>query len=151
MVNIELLINVLARAALGLFSAAALSFGFWWLTWVSFNTSNLGLASFFMVQASIIGGSAAVPTVLAWWNTQSSRKVHWLSVCLTLGAAVVGAWLVNEIRGIETHKALVGGVLRVSVFSLSHMQTSMIAGAVFGGNAMAAAFYLYRALRHREF
>jgi hypothetical protein len=150
MVSLELLINVLARGALGLFSAAALSFGFWWLTWFSFNTSDLGLTSFFLVQASIMGGSATVPTVFSWWNTQSSGRMHWLLIVVTLGTAVAGAWLVNEIRGIETHKALVGGVLRVPVLSLSHMQTSMIVGAVFGGNAVAAAFYIYRALRHRE-
>lgn len=150
MVSLELLINVLARGALGLFSAAALSFGFWWLTWFSFNTSDFGLTSFFLMQASIMGAAAAVPTVFVWWNTQSSGRVHWLFFIIILGTAVVGAWLVNEIRGIETHNALVGGVLRVPVLSLSHMQTSMLAGAVFGGNAAAAVFYLYRVLRHRE-
>ena len=150
MVSLELLVNVLARSAFGLFSAAALSFGLWWLTWLSFSTSDLGLTSFFVVQASIVGGSAAAATVLAWWNTQSSGRVRWLSVVLTLGTAVVGAWLVNEIRGVETHKALFQGVLRVPVFSLGHMLASMISGAVLSANAVAAAFYLYRALRHRE-
>ena len=150
MVSLELLLIVLARGAFGLFSASVLSFGFWWLSWTSFNTSNLGLSSFFWVQASIVGGSAAVGTVLAWWNTQSSGRVHWLFVVLTLGTAVVSAWVVNEIRGVETRNALVGGVLRVPVFSLSHMLVGMISGAVLGGNAVAAAFYLYRALRHRE-
>ncbi len=150
MVSLELLVNVLARGAFGLFSAAILSFVIWWLTWLSFSTSSLGLSSFFLVQASIVGGSAAVGTVLAWWNTQSSGRVRVLSFVLTLGTAVMGAWLVNEIRGVETRNALFQGVLRVPVFSLSHMLTSMISGAVLGGNAMAAAFYLYRALRHRE-
>ncbi len=150
MVSLELLVNVLARGALGLFAASVLSFGFWWLTWLSFSTSGLGLTSFFLVQASIVGGSAAVGTVLAWWNTQSSGRVRWLSFALTLGTAVVGAWLVNEIRGVETHKALFQGVLRVPVFSLSYMLASMISGAVLSANAVAAAFYLYRALRHRE-
>lgn len=150
MISLELLVNILARGALGLFSATALSFGLWWLSWTSLNTSNLGLTSFFLVQASIVGGSAAVGTVLAWWNAQSSGRVHGLFVVLTLGTAVLSAWLVNEIRGVETHKALLQGVLRVPVFSLSHMLTGMMSGAVLGGNAVAAAFYLYRALRHRE-
>ena len=150
MVSVELLVNVLARGALGLFAAAVLSFGFWWLTWVSFSTSDLGLTWFFLVQASLVGGAAAVGTVLAWWNTQSSGRVRWLSFVLTLGTAVVGAWLVNEIRGVETHKALFQGVLRVPVFSLSYMLASMMSGAVLSANAVAAAFYLYRALRHRE-
>ncbi|MCH8186897.1 MAG: hypothetical protein IH862_12430 [Chloroflexi bacterium] len=87
---------------------------------------------------------------MAWWNAQSSGRVHGLFVVLTLGTAVLSAWLVNEIRGVETHKALLQGVLRVPVFSLSHMLTGMMSGAVLGGNAVAAAFYLYRALRHRE-
>ncbi len=150
MVSLELLVNVLARGFLGLFLATVLSFGFWWLTWVSFNTSDLGLSSFFLVQASLVGGAAALVIVLAWWNTQSSGRVHWLSFVLTLGTAVAGAWLVNEIRGVETHYALVQGVSRVEVFSISHMVASMIFGAVLGGNAVAAALYLYRALRHRE-
>jgi hypothetical protein len=150
MVSLELLVNVLARVALGLFLATVLSFTFWWLTWVSLNTSNLGLNSFFWVQASIVGAAAAVGTVPAWWNTQSSGRVHWLFVVLTLGTAMASAWLVNEIRGVETHKALFRGVLRVPVFSLSHMLASMMLGAVLGGNAVAGAFYLYRALRHRE-
>ncbi len=150
MVSLELLVNVSARGVLGLLSATVLSFGFWWLTWVSFNTSNLGLTSFFLVQASIVGGIAALVTVLAWWNTQSSGRVRWVSFVLTLGTAVVGAWLVNEIRGVETHNALFRGVVRVPVFSLSHMLASMMFGAVLSANAVAAAFYLYRALRHRE-
>ena len=150
MVNLELLINVSARGVFGIAAAAALSFGFWWLTWTSFSTSNLGLTPFFMVQASLVGGAAAVGTALAWWNTQSTGRVRWLSFALILGTAVVGAWLVNEIRGVDTHNALFRGVLRVPVFSLSHMLASMIFGAVLGGNAVAAAFYLYRALRHRE-
>ena len=150
MVSFELLLNVLARSVFGLFSAAVLSFAFWWLTWVSFSTSDLGLPLFFLVQASLVGGAAAVGTVLPWWNTQSSGRVRWLSFVLVLGTAVAGAWLVNEIRGVETHSALFRGVLRVRVFSLSHMLASMISGAVLSANAVAAAFYLYRALRHRE-
>ena len=151
MLSLELLVNVSARSVFGLFSATVFSFGFWWLTWVSFNTSNLGHdLAFFLVQASIVGGAAAVVTVLVWWNTESSGRVRWLAFVLTLGTAVVGAWLVNEIRGVETHNALFQGVLRVPVFSLSHMLSGMIFGAVLSANAMAAAFYLYRALRHRE-
>ena len=150
MVNIELLVNVSARAVFGLFFATVLSFIFWRLTWVSLNTSDLGLTWFFLVQASIVGVSAAIGIGFAWWNTQSSGRTRWLAVVLTLGAAVAGAWLFNEIRGVDTHYALVRGVLRVQVFSISHMLASMMSGAVFIGSAMAAAFYLYRALRYRE-
>ncbi|MCI0440719.1 MAG: hypothetical protein L0177_16560 [Chloroflexi bacterium] len=149
--TIELLVNALARGALGLISAIVLSFFIWWLTWVSFNTSDLSLALFFLVQASIVGGAAAVPTVFAWWNTQSSRRIHLALVVLTFGTAVASAWLVNEIRGVETRYALFRGVLSVPVFSLSHMLVSMILGAALGANAVAAALYLYRALRHREY
>lgn len=151
MLNLELLINVLARGTFGLFSATILGFSFWWLMWVSFDTSNSDLTSFFLVQAQIVGFPAAAITIVAWWNTQSSRKIHGLFIILTIVAAVVGAWLLNEIRGVNTHNALVGGVMRVPVFSLSHMLGSMIFGAALGGNAIAAIFYLYRALRHREF
>ena len=88
--------------------------------------------------------------VVSWWNTQSSRRVHWLSTALTLGATVFSAWLFNEIRGIETHYALSGGVLRVEVFSIRYMVSSLLIGAVVGGNIFAAALYLYRVVRHNE-
>jgi hypothetical protein len=149
-ITIELLVNVLARGALGLFSAIVFSFFIWWLSWVSFNTSNLTLGLFFVVQASIVGSAVTIPTAFAWWNTQSPRGIHLAFVVVTFGAAVASAWLVNEIRGIDTRYALFEGVLSVPVFSISHMLVSMILGAALGGNAAAAALYLYRALRQRE-
>lgn len=71
----ELLVNLLARGALGLLSAIVLSFFIWRLTGVSFDRPDLNLGWFFLMQALIIGGAAAVPTALAWWNTQSSRRI----------------------------------------------------------------------------
>ncbi len=146
----ELLVNVLARGALGLLSAIVLSFLIWRLIGVSFDRPDWSLVWFFLLQALIVGGAAAVPTAFAWWNTQSSRRIHLLFFVLILGTAVVGAWLVNEIRGVETHYALFRGVQRVPVFSRNHMFVSMMFGAVLGGNAVAAALYLYRVLRYRE-
>ena len=149
-ITVELLVNVLARSTLGLLSAIVLSFLAWRVIGVSFDRPELSLGWFFLMQALLVGGAAAVPTALAWWNTQSSRRIQLLSVVLILGTAVVGAWLVNEIRGVDTQYALFRGVLRVPVFSRNYMFVSMMLGAVFGGNAVAAALYLYRALRHRE-
>ncbi|MDA0770957.1 MAG: hypothetical protein O2821_12155 [Chloroflexi bacterium] len=146
----ELLVNLLARAALGIFSAIVLSFLTWRLAEASFDVRTLSLGWFFLVQAALVGVAAAVPTALAWWNTQSSRRIQLLLVVVTLGTAVVSAWLVNEIRGVETYYALFGGVRRVPVFSLSHMFVGMMFGAALGGNAVAAALYVYRVLRHRE-
>ena len=146
----ELLVNVVARGALGLLSAIVLSFFIWRLAGVSFERPDLGLGWFFLLQASIVGVAAAVPTVLAWWNTQSSRKTQLVFVVLIFVTAVAGAWLVNEIRGVETRYALFRGVERVPVFSRNYMFVSMMYGAVLGGNAVAAATYLYRALRYRE-
>ena len=151
MINIELLINISARAAIGLCVSAAASLGFWWLMWTSYRVSSENLPIFFLVQALIIGGPAALGSIIAWWNTQSSRKINWLFIALVIATAVVSGWLWNEIRGVKTYYALFGGVLRVEVFSLRHMIVGMIIGAVVGGNAMGAVFYLYRALRHREY
>ena len=150
MVRLEVWVSVLARGTLGVFFATVLSFIIWRMIWLSINTSDMRLSWFFLVQASIVGVGAAVGIVFAWWNTQSSGKVHWLFVVLTLGTAVASAWLVNEIRGVETNYALFRGVQRVPVFSREHMFVSMMFGAVLGGNAVAAALYLYRALRYRE-
>jgi len=146
----ELLVNVLARSALGILSAIVLSFLVWRLIGVSFDRPELSICWFFLLQASIVGTAAAVPSAFAWWNTQSSRRIQLMSVALILVTAVASAWLVNEIRGVDTQYALFRGVLRVPVFSRNYMFASMMFGAVFGGNAAAAALYLYRALRHRE-
>lgn len=148
--TIELLVNALARAAVGLLTAIVISFLFWRLTEVSFDTSDLSVGWEFLVQATIVGGAATVPTAFAWWNTQSPRRIQLVSVVLILATAVAGAWLVNEIRGLETHYALFQGVKRLQVFSRTHMFVSMVFPAVLGGNAVAAAFYIYRAMRHRE-
>lgn len=150
MISFELLVNVVARSALGLLSAIVFGFFMWRLTGVSLNKLDLSLGWFFLVHASIVGVAAAIPTVFAWWNTQSSRRIQLMFVVLIIGTAVVSAWLVNEIRGIETNYALFRGVQRVPVFSRNHMFSSMIVGAVLGGNAVALALYLYRAMRHRE-
>ena len=146
----ELLINVLARSALGLLSATVLSFFVWRATEASFDVREFSLGWFFLVQASIVGAAATIPTAFAWWNTQSRRRILLASFFLILVTAVISAWLVNEVRGIETHYALFRGVKRVPVFSLTHMFVSLMFGAVLGANAAGAAFYLYRSLRHRE-
>ena len=150
--DVELLINIAARSAVGILSAIVLSLIVWWGTriFLRLNPGDLGLGMYFLTQAAIIGGAATVAVVLSWWNTQSSRRVQWLSTALTLGATVFSAWLFNEIRGIETHYALARGVLRVEVFSVSHMVSSLLIGAVLGGNIFAATLYLYRVVRHNE-
>ena len=150
--GVELLINIAARSAVGILSATVFSLVVWWGTriFLKLNPADLGLEIYFLTQATIIGGAATVVVVLSWWNTQSSRRVHWLSTALILGATVFSAWLFNEIRGIETHYALSGGVLRVEVFSIRHMVSSLLIGAVVGGNIFAAALYLYRVVRHNE-
>jgi len=150
MVRLEVWVSVLARGTLGVFFATVLSFIIWRMIWLSINTSDMRLSWFFLVQALIVGIGAAVGIVFAWWNTQSSGRVHWLAFVLTLGAAVAGAWLFNEVRGVDTHYALVRGVSRVQVFSIAHMVASMMFGAVVIGNAMAATLFIYRAVRHRE-
>ena len=149
--DVELLINIAARSAAGILSATVFSLVVWWGTriFLRLNPADLGLGMYFLTQATIIGGAATVVVVVSW-NTQSSRRVHWLSTALTLGATVFSAWLFNEIRGIETHYALSGGVLRVEVFSIRHMVSSLLIGAVVGGNIFAATLYLYRAVRHNE-
>ena len=146
----ELLVNLLARSALGLLSSIVFSFLIWRLTEVSFNPPDLTLGWRFLLQALIVGVAAAIPTAFAWWNTQGSRRTHLVSFGLILGTAVASAWLVNEIRGVETYYALFGGVQRLQVFSRTYMFVGMMFGAVIRGNAVAAAFYLYRVLRYRE-
>ena len=150
MLNTELLIIVTARGFLGLFLAAILGFGSWSVIRDSIQTPNSDSALFFLAQAAMAGGGAGMGAAVAWWNTQSSRRVHWLSALLTVAAAVVVTWLVLEIWGVYTYHALFGGVYRVPVISTSDMLTKMVTAAVLSANAAAAALYMYRALRHRE-
>ena len=145
-----LLITFLARSALGLISASVLTFLIWRASEITVDTSGLSQGLEFVLQALIVGVAAAVPTVFAWWNTQSPRKIQLTFVVYVLAIAVFSAWLVNEIRGIETHYALFAGVTRLQVFSRTHMFIGMMSGSVLGGNAMAAVLYLYRAVKYRE-
>jgi uncharacterized transporter YbjL len=148
--TIVLLITFLARSALGLSSALVLSFLVWRAFEVTVNTRDLSLGLEFFLQALIVGLAAAVPTAFSWWNTHSARKTQFVFAVYILIAAVTTAWVVNEIRGVETHYALFAGVTRLQVLSRTHMFVGMMSGAVLGGNAMAAGLYLYRAVKHRE-
>ena len=150
MLSLDLMLIILARGALGLSFAGVLGVGSWALIRVSVQTPNSDSPSFFLVHAAMLGVPAAAGAALAWWNTQSSGRVNWLAVVLTLGTALVSTWLVLEIRGVETYNALFFGFLRVPVISTKDMLSKMVFTAVLSANAAAAAFYLYRALRHRE-
>ena len=152
LLDVEILIIAAVRGTIGVLSATVFSLACWWgvRAFVRLSASDLGLEVYFLTQAAIFGGSATVVIVLSWWNTQSPDRLRWLFAVLTLAVTVFSAWLYNEIRGIETHYALVGGVLRVEVFSIRHMVSGMLMGAVFGGNIFAAVLYLYRFTRHNE-
>ena len=150
MINLELLVTVFARAVFGLFAAIALSTVIWSFFWVSFKPSPEELASFFLLQTLVVGIPAGLAVIFAWWNTQSPQRIQVMFIALALFASVVSAWGTNELRGVETHYALVNGVLRVPVFSVRHMLASMLFGAVLGGNLVAGIFFLYRSLKYRE-
>ncbi|MDP6513011.1 MAG: hypothetical protein QF878_07485 [SAR202 cluster bacterium] len=152
LIDVEILIIVVVRGTTGLLSSTVISLMFWWGTraFLKLNASDLGQDVYFLTQAVIFGASATLVIALSWWNTQSPPRLQWLFAVLTLGITILSAWLFNEIRGIETHYALVGGVLRVEVFSIRHMVSSMMMGAVIGGNIFAASLYLYRVTRYNE-
>ena len=150
MINMELLVTVIARGVFGLFAAIVLSTVIWSFFWVTFRPSSEELASFFLLQTLIVGIPAGLAVIFAWRNTQSSQRIQVMFIALALFASVIGAWGTNELRGVETHYALVNGVLRVPVFSIRHMLASMLFGAVLGGNFVAGAFFLCRSLKYRE-
>jgi len=147
----DLLMILLARGFFGLFLATVLGFGSWAIIRDSVPTPDSDSASFFLVHAAMAGGPAALGAALAWWNTESSGRAHLLAVFLTMGITVMSTWLVFEIWEVETYNALFGGVYRIPVISTSDMLTKMMTAAVVSANAVAATFYLYRALRYRDF
>lgn len=61
---------------------------------------------------------------------------------------MLSTWLAITIHGVEIYTALFEGVRRVPVISLRGMIGPMTFGSVPGGDAIAATFFLYRALRH---
>jgi hypothetical protein len=146
----EILIGVIVRGVLGVFLAVFLGLSVWMITWLYLQTVALGSTSFIVVQSAVVGAPAGLGAAVAWWNTESGRKVRGFALLVAIGAAFLGAWLAVEVRGIDTHFALFGGSSRVEVLSLGNMVATLTFASVIMGNATAAAFYIYRATRHRE-
>jgi len=87
-------------------------------------------------------------------SSKVGKELDSLTDVISFGVApgfIMYFWVLNEIRGVETHYALFAGVHRVEVFSVRHMLEGMLAGAVIGGNLIGLGFYIYRGLIYREF
>lgn len=150
MIRSDLLLAILVRGIAGIFLGILLGYGLWVVAWLFFQSMTLGTAGFLLTQALVVGTSAGLGVVAAWWNMESPRNVQLLAVILTLGTATLTTWLAIEILGVETYAALFGASRRMPVMSIGDMLGKMIFFAVLSGNLAAAGFFLYRALRYRE-
>ena len=149
-VGVESAIWIVIRLTLGVFLAVALSIVVWVISQLFLRELALASTGYFITQSLIIGVPAGIGAAAAWWNPEHPASMRLASAVLVPAATFLCAWLTIEIRGVETYYALFGGSQRISVIVLGDMLGALIASSVIGGNAAAAAFYIYRLLRYRE-
>ena len=150
MLSLESAVWILARAILGIFLSVALSAATWVLSRLFLQNLTLDTTMFFATQALVIGIPAGIGATAAWWNLESPRALRLLAAAVIPSATFICAWLTVEIRGVYTYNALFGGSRRIPVIDTGDLLATLIVSSVIAANAIAAALYLYRLIRHRE-
>ncbi len=151
MFRMELLVSSIARLLAGVFFSTILVVLVWSFVKVFLQPAASDTTMYFLKHALLIGSAASVGIIPAWWNTDTPLITSLKMALTVLIVSMLSSWVLNEIRGVETHYALFAGVHRVEVFSVRHMLEGMLAGAVIGGNLIGLGFYIYRGLIYREF
>lgn len=150
MISLESAAWILIRTLLGVFISTALSIVVWVLSQLFLRDLALATTSFFITQSLVIGIPAGVGAVAAWWNPDTAGRLRFIYAAIIPIATALCAWLVVEIRGVQTYYALFGGSYRISVIVQGDLLGTLIVSSVLGGNIIAASFYIYRLIRHRE-
>ena len=151
MFRMELLVSAIARLLAAVFFSVVLIVLTWAFVKVFLQPSASDPTMYFLKHALLVGGAASVGIIPAWWNTATPLVTNFKMALTVVIVSMLSSWVLNEIRGVETHYALFGGVHRVEVFSVRYMLEGMMAGAVIGGNLTGLGFYSYRGLIYREF
>ena len=150
MTSIESVIWIAARLLLGIFLSLALPAVVWVMSRLFLQYVSLETTTIFLVQSLIIGIPAGIGAVVAWWNLEAPARVRAFTALIVPLATALCAWLTVEIRGVYTYYGLLGGSHRVPVIDIGELLSTIIVTSLVAANALAAAPYFYRLLRHRE-
>ena len=150
MISLDAALWIVARALLGVFSSVGLAMVTWVISQLFLRELSVASGGYFLTQALVIGAPAGVGAVAAWWSPDAPTMQRWLQAALIPLATALGAWLVLEVRGVETYYALFGGSQRIQVVVQGDMLGTLVAASVIIGNAIGGALHIYRVARYRE-
>lgn len=150
MISLDAALWIVARALLGVFSSVGLAMVTWVISQLFLRDLSVASGGYFLTQALVIGAPAGIGAVAAWWNPNAPASLRLLQAALIPLAAAFGAWLVIEVRGVETYYALFGGSQRIPVVVQGDMLGTLVASSVIIGNAIGAALHIYRVVRYRD-
>lgn len=149
-VNAELLVALVVRGLIGVILATVLGLFGWGMARMSVPQSAFNSALFSSVTVFVVGGSAGLGAILAWWNTEAPWRVKLLGIVLTVGIAMLSSWTAFQLIRGNTHFTWVPRVGQVPVIYLRDALSATLTGGVLGANIVAGLFYLYRAALRRE-
>jgi hypothetical protein len=136
-----------ARLFLGLIFSSFAGF----ISWVFFfDGSGIDQNAYYLRQSLVIGIPAGITVSLIWWNTESSGIIMMIQAVLVILFTIFLPLLAVNFSDIDVGTTLLGPSLRVPVISLGDIFKKMLIGAILGGNVLAALFFLYRSLFHKE-
>ena len=150
MISLDACLWIVARALLGVFSSVGLAMVVWVVSQLFLRDLSVASGGYFLTQALVIGAPAGVGAVAAWWSPDAPAWMRWAQVALMPLATALGAWLVLEVRGVETYYALFGGSQRIEVVVQGDMLGTLVVAAVVIGNAIGGALHIWRVVRYRE-
>ena len=150
MISLDACLWIVARALLGVFSSVGLAMVVWVVSQLFLRDLSVASGGYFLTQALVIGMPAGVGAVAAWWSPDAPAMQRWLQATLLPLATALGAWLVLEVRGVETYYALFGGSQRIEVVVQGDMLGTLVVAAVVIGNVIGGALHIWRVVRYRE-
>ena len=150
MTSLESAIWIFARLFAGVFLSVVLPAVVWVLSRLFLQYLTLETGVIYITQALIIGIPAGIGAVAAWWNPDAPTRMRVLSALLIPPATALCAWITLQIRGVYTYYGLLAGTHRVPVIDIGDLLSTIIVASVIAANALAAALYIYRLIRHRE-
>ena len=150
MLNLESAVWIVVRLCVGVFLSVVMAAAVWVLSRLFLQYVALDTAIIFITHSLIIGIPAGLGAVAAWWNTEAPTWLKAGAVVMVPLATAIFVWLTLEIRGVYTYYGLLAGSHRVPVIDIGDLLGTIIVASVIASNALAAAPYLYRLIRHRE-
>jgi hypothetical protein len=146
----ELLVALVVRGLIGVLLATVLGLLGWAIARMSVPQSAFNSVVFSSVTVLVVGGSAGIGAILAWWNTEAPWRVKLPGIALTMVIAMLSSWIAFQLIQDNTHFTWVPRVGQVKVIYLRDALSATLTGGVLSANLVAGLFYLYRAALRRE-